>query len=71
MAAEVLVMRTGIFVCSTRISWKSRINTNLVTRCNLQPRRNLSFKLLNKLTKDIKKQLGDVKILPNLRVSNR
>jgi hypothetical protein len=71
MAAEVLGMRTSIFVCSTRISWKSRINTNLVTLCNLQPRRTLSFKLLNKLTKDIKKQLGDVKILPNLRVSNR
>lgn len=59
--------RSVIFVCSYRISWKSRINSNLVTLCNVQPRRNLSFKLLNKLTKDIKKQLGNVKILPYLR----
>lgn len=69
MAAEVLVRRSLIFVYSNRITSKSRINSNLVTLCNVQPRRNLSFKLLNKLTKDIKKQLGNVKILANLRVS--
>jgi hypothetical protein len=69
MAAEVLVRRSLIFLYWNRITSKSRINSNVVTLCNVQPRRNLSFKLLNKLTKDIKKQLGNVKILANLRVS--
>jgi uncharacterized Zn-finger protein len=71
MAAEVLARRCGISLCSKRISWQSRINSNLVIHCGLQPRRNVSFKSLNKLTKDIKKQLGDVKVLPNLRVSDK
>jgi hypothetical protein len=59
----------GCFHCD-RISWRSRINSKLVVQYDLQSRRNFSLKLLNKLSKGIKKQVDDVKILTGLRVSN-
>lgn len=69
--ATLLVGRRLIdCVHSGRISWRSRINSKLVIQHDLQSRRNFSLKLLNKLSKGIKKQLDDVKILTGLRVSN-
>jgi len=70
MAAVLLGRRVIGSFYSYRTRWKSRINSNLGIQCDLQSRRNISFKLLNKLSKGIKKQLDDVKILANLRVSN-
>jgi hypothetical protein len=67
MATMLLSRRAVLSFHSNR--WQARINNNLAKRCDLQCSRNLSFKLLSKLSKDIKKQLADVKILSNLRVS--
>jgi hypothetical protein len=68
--AALLVSRRVVLTFRS-YSWKSRItnNNSLAIRCDLQCRRNFSFKLLSKLSKNIKKQLADVKILSNLRVS--
>lgn len=68
--AAVLLGRRGVLSFHSN-RWKSRINSNntVVIRCDLPCRRSFSFKLLSKLSKDIKKQLADFKIVSNLRVS--
>jgi fibronectin type 3 domain-containing protein len=70
MAAVVL--RRGVigYFHSDGIRWKSKINSKLVIQYDLQSMRHFSFKLLNEIPKDIKKQLDNVKIHTSLRVSN-
>jgi hypothetical protein len=70
MATVLLVRRLVGCFHSDRIRWGSRINSKLVIQYDLQSRRNFSLKLLNRLSKGIKNQLDDVKILAGLRVSN-
>lgn len=70
MATLLVVRRLSTSFHPDRISWRSRINSKLVIQYDLQSRRNFSLKLLNMLSKGIKKQLDNVKIFAGLRVSN-
>ncbi|XP_023712127.2 ATP-binding cassette sub-family B member 7, mitochondrial isoform X2 [Cryptotermes secundus] len=67
MANLLVVGRLSSCFHPDRISWRSRINSKLVIQYGLQSRRNFSLKVLNKLSKGIKKQLDNVKIFTGLR----